>query len=132
MPCRIEVIRSRDFVRMDPHGRINLDESREVLRKLAQTCRERSIDRALIDVRDVESRLTVSDVFYLAHDFGTLGFENTCHLAFLYLMDVHKNAKFFELCANNRGWIVRVFEDFEKAFTWLNQTDNATDSETKP
>ena len=121
MPYRVQIIRSNDFVRLDAHGNLNIYDSQAALRKLAEACMQRGIDDALLDVREVQASLTVTDLFVLASSFGEFGFHRGQRLAIVHRMTSDVRAGFFALCAKNRGWSVGSFDNFEEAFAWLNE-----------
>ena len=77
----------------------------------------------LLDVRGVETTLTITDLFVLAATFGDLGFQRGQRLAVVHRISTAERAEFFALCANNRGWTVGSFDNFEEAFNWLNDAD---------
>ena len=49
MPFELQVIRATEFVRVGPQGRLDLKTSKKTLATLAQACRKRGVDRALLD-----------------------------------------------------------------------------------
>jgi hypothetical protein len=99
------------------------------LREIAQACAERNNHHVLIDTRDAgRSNLSVTDVWQLAADLGDLGFENQIRVAFVDApKDPFDRGAFFETCAQNRGYTIRAFRDFEKALYWL-ASDEAEDT----
>ena len=125
MSYRLQVIRSSDFVRVDANGRPNMEETQAALRKVAESCIERGVDHALIDARDAQTTLSITDLFVLASTFGNLGFQRHHRLAFVHRLGAGERADFFAMCANDRGWQVGSFDSFEEAFNWLN--DEAAD-----
>jgi hypothetical protein len=123
VPYKLQVIKSGDFVRLDGRGRVNIYDSQAALRRLAQACVDRGVDHALLDTRDVESTLTITDLFVLASTFGELGFHRGQRLAIIHRMTNEDRAEFFAVCAKNRGWTVGAFDNFEDGFSWLNDAE---------
>jgi hypothetical protein len=120
MPHDLHVIRVGDFVRLDAHGRVDLEGSRAVLAQLAGAMVTRGLDRALLDVRGISGPpLSPLDVYTLATTFHEAGFRREHRLAICCNASRAANAEFFALVAGNRGWNVEAFETFEEAFEWL-------------
>jgi hypothetical protein len=124
MPLDMQIIRAREFIRMDGHGHIQFEQSREALKALGEACRSRGIDRAMLDVRDVRSDLTSANLLALAQMFREVGFSHGQRLALLYSTDPFRRVRRFAFLGTLRGWQVRAFNDFEKAIEWLAMTDS--------
>jgi hypothetical protein len=122
MSYDLHIVRPADFVRLDAHGRINLEESRRMLASVARECAQRGVPCTLIDARDVEPGvLSLNDLYLLAREFRELGFEKKHRLAILHRYSSSERAEFFAMCASDGGWDVRAFENFEEAIDWLNE-----------
>ena len=119
MAYNVHVVKSSDFVRLDARGRLDLAESRRVLSEVARECVERGIGLALLDVRDLYTDLKLADVYSLAKAFLEMGFRKTDRLAVLHRYNSAEKAEFFAMCAADRGFEVRNFEDFEAAIEWF-------------
>ena len=132
MPLDMQIIRAREFIRMDGHGHIQFEQSREALKALGEACRTRGIDRAMLDVRDVRSNLTSADLMALVQMFREVGFSHGQRLALLYSTDPFRRVRRFAFLGTLRGWQVRAFNDFEKAIEWLAMTDAPKAAKTAP
>ena len=119
----MNIIRGADFMRLNGHGSLDLEASRDALKKLAAECVRRRVDGAMLDVRDVYGTLTVGDVYRLSTGFADPGFSRTCKLVILHRFSAREKADFFALCAANRGWKVRAYDNFEEAFAWLSTAE---------
>ncbi len=115
----LHVIRIREFVRLDAHGQLDLAESHAVLSRLAQMCRKRGLDCALLDGRDIQAELTPDEIAALVRDLAEMGFTRNQRLALLHKGDPHRRAALFALIAKLRGWKIRAFGNFEEALDWL-------------
>jgi hypothetical protein len=118
-PTELHVIRFREFVRLDAHGQLDMAESHEALSRLAQMCRKRGLERALLDGRDIHAQLTPDDIAALVRDLAEMGFTRNQRLALLHKGDPHRRAALFALIAKLRGWKIRAFGSFEEAVDWL-------------
>jgi hypothetical protein len=122
MPYNLHIIKTSDFVKLDATGRLDLKQSRDVLAGLAKLCINRGIDCALIDVRDIRSPLSVSDLYTLAKTFNETGFHEKHRLAVLHRYNAGEKAELFAMFASSRGWHVAAFEDYEHAIEWFSSS----------
>ncbi len=120
---QIELIRAAEFVRVGPEGKFDLAASKATLAKLAEACRRRGIDNALIDLRALQPGprpvYSTSDLVELVNTFPQAGFTKRLRLAILYGSDPHKRARLFAFVSTLHGWSVQAFGDFEHALRWL-------------
>ena len=125
MPFELQVISATEFVRIGPQGRLDFKTSRETLAKLAQSCRTRGLDCALLDLRSlpvpVRPLFTPADLAELVETFREVGFGPRQRLAVLYRSDPHGGARTFAFISRMRGLQVQAFGEFEAAFTWLSE-----------
>jgi len=120
MSYDMRVIPIKEFLRTDVSGVIDLNASRAVLKELLEICSRNNVHHILIDTREANSRATTVDVWTLANDLGSLGMSLQHRIAILNRpKDEFDRGAFLELCATNRGYQLRAFHDFERAFTWL-------------
>ena len=124
MPLELEIIRATEFVRMGAQGKFDLAASKSALATLAEACRKRGIDQAVVDLRATQSGpnpvLTPADLAELVRTFPDVGFDRRrLRLAILYRSDPHKRARLFAFLSTLHGWSVNAFDDFESAVLWL-------------
>jgi hypothetical protein len=135
MPFELQVISATEFVRIGPQGRLDFKTSRETLAKLAQSCRTRGLDCALLDLRSlpvpVRPLFTPADLAELVETFREVGFGPRQRLAVLYRSDPHGGARTFAFISRMRGWRVRAFENFESALLWLSSSETVRRSPLK-
>ena len=128
MPLELQIIRAREFVRLGAEGQFDFESTRAVLKTLADACRKRGIERALVDVRETSSNLTPNDLAALVNAFSEVGFSKQLRLAVLHGGDQEYRAKLFAFISALRGWTVRAFENFEEALEWLS-SDQESESD---
>jgi hypothetical protein len=123
MPLELQIIRAAEFVRLGASDHFDLVASKTALAKLADACRKRGIDRALLDLREMQTGpkpiFTPSDLLELVNTFREIGFTRKQRLAVLYQTDPHRRARLFAFISTLRGWNVRAFDNFEKSIAWL-------------
>lgn len=125
MPVDVHIIRACEFVRLGAHGEFDFESTRSVLVSMADACRKRGADRALIDVRDASSNLTRTDLAALGKTFGEAAVSRRLRLAILHRKDQGGRAKLFAFFSAMRGRNVRAFESFEEAILWLSAQTGA-------
>jgi len=125
MPLELQIIRASEFIRLGARGHLDLAASCEILRQLAIACRRRTINQALLDLRDVRPgatpMLTRNDLLSLVNTFRDVGFSNQLRLAVLDSADPHRRARLFAFMTTLRGWSVKASDNFEEALLWLSQ-----------
>jgi hypothetical protein len=125
MPVELQIIRASEFICLDADEQLDFDESKQVLRNLAEACRKRGVDRALLDVRGMpvspKPRFTPSQLAELVRTFHEAGFGKHQRLAVLYKTDPHGGARMFAFISRIQGWQVRAFTEFEEALLWLSE-----------
>src|SRR5688572_11556756 len=134
MPTELQIIRANEFVALDPHRHLDFQATREALHVLAVACRLRGIHRAMLDLRTLpipaRRLFTPSELAALVETFREVGFSRQQRLAILYRSDPHGGARLFAFISTVRGWLVRAFSDFERAFLWLSE-EKATGKQLK-
>jgi hypothetical protein len=126
MAIQLQIIRASEFIRMDAHKHLDLRASKEALRGLAETCRKRDIDRAMIDLRTLpvlaRPHFTAAELTALVSTFREAGFTREQRLAVLYQHDPHGGIRSFAFISRMRGLQVEAFNEFESALYWLAET----------
>jgi hypothetical protein len=122
MPHQLRTIAAEDFLQTTVEGTIVLESSEQILRQIAQSCRQHEQLHVLIDAtRLPEKSLSVIDLYQLGSNLQAYGFGVGHRMAILCNPgESTQRGKFFELVAVNRGNSVRVFDKREAALAWLN------------
>ncbi len=120
MKASIKLVKTKDFISTTASGELNLEESKNVLNKLAALMMPDEEHDILIDIRVTVSVLTLSDIYELVSEVGRHRSSFRNKIAIL-LADHHDfdKAAFLEMCAGNRGFSVNTFTEFEEAINWL-------------
>lgn len=74
--------------------------------------------KCLIDHSNTEVVLNTTTSYDRPHDFKKLGFSSTACGAIIF-KELNKDCYFYEDVCQNRGWNVKVFDNYEKAMNWL-------------
>lgn len=122
MSIDVRIISIPDFVRVDASGTLDIDESRAILRQIAAECKECGVKRVFSDCREVRRGPDIVELYWLVESFSEIGIGPELRLAILYIERGLGQARSFRDMAQNRGFQVELFEDFEAAFNWLMET----------
>ena len=118
---KLQIIPARDFVKITPKGKLDLESSKKRLAKIASVISPlaRTDSETLIDTREAKSSMTATDIWQLASEFAEHRMTFRNKIAVLIPQNGFDRANFFDLCAQNRGFEVGAFTDFEDAINWL-------------
>ncbi len=120
MAARYRVISAKDFIKAQPSGEPDLEQAKQMLIELAMLVRPPEDFDIMLDIRQAHGHLTFSDVYELVMELARHR-SSFCNKIAVLARDDYQfgNAKFMELCAQNRGFAVEAFIHFEKAIDWL-------------
>lgn len=124
MPVDVQIIRACEFIRLGARGEFDFESTRSILITMADACRKRGVERALIDVRSASSGLTRNDLAALGETFREAAVSRRLRLAILHRKDQGDNAKLFAFFSAMRGRDVRAFLSFEEGLVWLSKPEN--------
>jgi hypothetical protein len=132
MATKIKIITAKDFLEVTTDGIINLATSRQLLIDIAKADNIPVDYELLVDFRDTQSKLSISDIYQLAGELVRHGNTFRRKVALLVLPGINFNhASFFETCSHNQGFFINAFTDYEKAMRWILSAEdlaNNTDS----
>jgi hypothetical protein len=115
-------ITGKDFLKAKPSGEIDLEESKKMLASIALITKPPADYEILLDIRDINSYkpFRCFEVLAFVRELvkNRSAFQNK--IAILSRDDKQlDNSKFVELCATNRGLLLKAFVSFENAVEWL-------------
>jgi hypothetical protein len=119
MPRNIKVISAPEFIRAQPEGRANLEDAETMLTGIAEAGAGLEDFQVLVDVRKVSGALEPADLWRLAQKLATHRRTFGHRTAVLCPLEKFDNARFFAMCAENRGINVHAFTSYEDAMEWL-------------
>jgi hypothetical protein len=121
MPINVRIIHAKDFITATALGTLSFEESKKALVDIATAAGPLADYEILLDTREVESDLSITDLWYLAAELATLGGTFRHKTAVLCPLVRFEDASFFATCALNRSFQVRGFISFEDAIAWLTE-----------
>ena len=120
MPIDVKIVPAREFLRTNTKGEFDLEGTRKVFLSIFEKMKEAEVSEVVMDVREASAQLSAFQIYELVSVLEHVGCRRTWKIALvLSRKDEFDRAKFFELCAQNRGYQVGAFQDFEEAVTWL-------------
>jgi hypothetical protein len=123
MPVELEIIRAAEFLRFGAKGEFDLIASCAALHTLAEACRRRGMNHALLDARNARAELSPNELAALVNAFCDIGFSRDLRFAILHAVDRYQRARLFAFISRIKGWNVRAFGDFEQAMYWLSEEE---------
>jgi hypothetical protein len=119
MPVSVKIIHLKDFVCTRVDGSLDLPASREVLLGLVSTISSPGEYHVLIDTRQADLSLSVTDIYELGRAAASHPAVAHSKTALLAPLGREAEAQFLETVVQNRGGFLRAFTSFEEAITWL-------------
>ena len=127
MKTQINVFPLKHEIVMNAAGTLDLAASKTALNLLVANPGFETSREVLLDLRGVECEMTTADIFEIAACMALPASSPPTTRQIAVLVDTHQHghlpfnaAQFLELCADNRGLNLRVFENHETANAWLN------------
>jgi len=120
MPYNLKIVPSREFIRTNANGEFDLEGTKEVLLSIFSKMKDVGVSEVVLDGREAYTKMTAFDRYQLLPILDRVEYKGGWKMAIVYRpKDDFDRAKFFELCAQNRGYQVGAFQVFEEAIAWL-------------
>ena len=119
MPAQIKVIRANDFIRAKPAGEFDLEASEQLLADIATAAASLDDFEILVDTREAQGTMSATDLWFLADKLVHYRSTFARRTAVLCPLEKFDRAKFFAMCAENKGFNIRAFTVYEEAMEWL-------------
>ncbi len=120
MDLNLRLIHAKDFLKTTPTGELDLETSKRLILNHTREYASPGQYDVLIDTRQTTGRLTLFDMAELVNVM--IGHRESFRSKVAVLTSdgyQFEHAKFMELYANNRGFHIGAFDDFEEAINWL-------------
>lgn len=121
MTFDIRVVTTRDFLRANRNGELDLESSRKLLTDVVRECGNNVRHHVLIDWREsAAAPLAVPDLFEVAADLEGAGLRDGHKVASLHRTEDELNlGRYFEMFAAAHGFAFQSFTDPSAALAWL-------------
>lgn len=120
MPFTQTAIHDGEYILIRHEGRLTIQEYEESTVSTRRLLDEHRWNRLLIDLRNVTSRVSVTDVYYII-EFDRKVFP-LVSIAVIFPPEREENGRFADTVAENRSVKLKSFTDYEKAVAWLTAT----------
>lgn len=122
MLAKVKYCSAKDVILVDAEGRFDLGKSLVVLRNIVSHPEYKEAYEILFDLRDIDCAFSVANIYKLAELMAFPDPLLPTRKKIAVVVSEDKNfdhAKFFEVCALNRGMQVMSFQAIEEAESWL-------------
>lgn len=126
MTIDIRIIHAHDFVKVTPDGELNFELSKKMLIEIVSALAHLPDYEILIDSRNAESQMSITDLWYLAVEVSNFREAYSRKTAVLCPVKRFDSVEFFALCSQNQGLRIKGFTSFENAIEWLTGIENET------
>jgi hypothetical protein len=116
---KLQIIHANEFLRLTERGVMDLAASRQALDELARAACSTDAREILIDAREAVKQRSIIDSWDLAADLENHKADFVGRKIAILVNGTGEAVEFFKLCAQNRGYYVNVFRDYEAAINWL-------------
>lgn len=123
MPYDLTIEKKGDFLWVTATGTRSLETVLAMSKDIFAACAKNKVSKVLIDVRPLEGRLKTMEAYEVSDQhFPKIQDRRVITRAALVdLGEFDHSYRFFENVAVNRGFILRIFSDPDKAVDWLNR-----------
>lgn len=123
---KLNIVHAKEFIKMTPDGKFDFDTSRDMMIEAISAGEKAAENEILFDFRRASADLSMVDIYYLAAEMQNHKGLFRDRIALLISPEQKwDQAKFFEICAVNRGFNVAAFNSYEDAINWLFKADEA-------
>ena len=120
MATKIKIIRSVDYLSVRDDGTIDFDESRDLLKALAEPKRPPADYEILLDFRRTQWILSTEEIFELIQALFSIPDSYREKIALLVLPGVNFNKETFtEMCEGYAEITIGTFTNYEDAIHWF-------------
>jgi hypothetical protein len=120
MEWKIEIIDENKYIEVITSGIADTDGSLNMAKEIKNTMKANRITKALIDHRNLVSVTgDILDIYDRPKIFRIIGVILRIKIAEIIKPEHLEHFKFFETVCVNRGYQLFVFQDKEKALSWL-------------
>ena len=123
MSYKLTLDQTDDILWVTASGTRSIDTVLAIINEIFTACKEYNLSIVLVDVRELEGRLSTINTFKLATRHFPILRELRAikKAAIVDLMEFEHNYRFFETLTRKRGYRLRLFSDPKEAALWLQQ-----------
>jgi hypothetical protein len=123
MTIGIKVYKTKDFIRKNQKGQLDLEHSIEMVQELAVAVSGHADYNILVDLRDVDNICGPGEMMRIAMEFvhHRYAFQNKLAMLILETDKAVTEARFFKTCMDLKGFEMEFFTNYELAIDWLSE-----------
>ena len=119
MSTNLKVINGQKIIKATPSGELAFDGAKELISEIAAACMPLPDHVILLDLRKALLRMSIADLRLLANELSKHRPALYRKFAVVCPRGKYDDLAFFAVCAQNRGFIVRVFSSNDGAIEWV-------------
>ena len=116
----IEYLENKDIVRLRTSGTYELEAEVGTLVKMASTLKECSCNRCLFDHRETDVIARTISSYERSALYDKIWGDRSTRAAIVF-KELNASFRFLETTVRNRGWNLRIFDDYDAAVNWLSE-----------
>ena len=118
MEYQIENLETGEIIRVEARGVLEESALNRIDAGLYEAASEHGCERVLYDLREAELDLSSAEIYFRPKSVSSLGNVHHFKIAIVYSQDEEKY-QFVELTAQNKGFTLKVFKNYDDAIPWL-------------
>ena len=112
-------IEAHDVLLVNLIGAYAFSDDLHYLRDLHRTYEESCCDRILLDYREADVEIGILEAFGRPDIYESFDVSDRPKKIGIVCRKITENYRFFENVCRNRGWNIRVYDDFNVANRWI-------------
>ena len=116
MSRKITYIEDKDIVQLRTSGTYELVAEVETLKRMASMLKEHNCNRCIFDHRQTDVIAKITKSFKRSELYDEIWGNRSIRAAIVF-KELNEDFRFFETAIRNRGWNVRIFDDYDTAST---------------
>lgn len=116
----IAYLENKGIVQLRTSGTYELDAEVETLKRMASKLKEHSCNRCIFDHREANVIASTMASFERSTLYDEIWGDRSTRAAIVF-RELNEDFRFLETAMRNRGWNVRIFDDYDAAVNWLSE-----------
>ena len=121
MPWQLQYVSDKQTVVITTDGHLSDVEAKDLTQQAIALLKETHATRVLGDLRGMESAPSLATIYWLVHDYASLGVVSQARIAVIEPQKprAHVAAQFYTTVCSNRHYQAELFASKEAAEAWL-------------
>lgn len=120
MNRKIEYLEDKEIVLLRTSGTYILEAEVETIKKMASKLKEHNCNRCIVDFREANVIAKIDKSFERPALYEEIWGDHSARAAMVF-RELNEDFQFLETVNRNRGWNVRIFDDYDAAIDWLSE-----------